>query len=377
MTNDSTTRHRIARVDIFPVEVPRHGSFDLQRGRTPRTSPFTVVRVTTDQGVVGWGEGDTQVRSLFTVARDHLADALVGDDAFNFTALHAKMDAIEMMVTERLGHWNCVRCAIDIALHDAMGRALNVPVYQLLGGKQRDSFEIVKNIGVSDSKTSAEIALRCTQDGYRNIKMRVGGNHSVDVARIRAVREAVGPDISIRIDANQAWTPKQAIQRIQDFEAYGIDSVEQPCKFWDLEGGAQVVRTVRTSIIADEGFWSANDARLLLQARAADTLHVYLGKCGGLRESMRIASLAQTFDADISVGERVPLGISEAAHAHYAAALSNAHFPAALAYDLNEHDLLCKPVRKEGGTMYVPEGPGLGIEVDEDALRHYAMKGAE
>jgi len=374
MKTDTSIRHRIAQVEIFPVEVPRRGSFDLQRGRTPRTSPFTVVRITTDQGVVGWGEGVTQVRSLFAVARDHLADALVGEDAFNFTAIHRKMNTIEMMVTERLGHWNCIRCAIDIALHDAMGKAFGVPVYQLLGGKQRDSFEIVKNIGVSDPPSSAEGALHCVEAGYRNIKMRVGGEHAVDMARIRAVREAVGPEISIRIDANQAWGPKEAIRCIQDFEAFGIDSVEQPCKFWDFEGAAAVVRSVRTPVIADEGFWTADEARLLLQARAADTLHVYLGKCGGLRESMRIASLAQTFDADISVGERVPLGISEAAHAHYAAALPNGHFPAALAYDLNEHDLLCEPVRKDKGAMYVPEGPGLGIEVDEDAVRHYAMK---
>lgn len=369
-----TSAHQIARVEVIPVEVPRRGSFDLQRGRTPASSPFTVVRITTHEGVVGYGEGDTTVRSLYTVAQDHLAEALLGHDAFDLTGIHARLNAIEMMLTERLGHWNCVRCAIDMALHDVMGKTLGVPLYKLLGGKQRDAFDIVKNIGVSDPDATAETAKLWREQGYRHIKLRVGGSHELDIARLKAVRGALGSTVNIRVDANQAWTPKEAIARIRDIEAYAVSGVEQPCKFWDMAGNAEVVRAVSVPIISDEGFWTLADARQVLEARAADLLHVYLGKCGGLRESMKIAALAESFGASITVGERVPLGISEAAHAHYAAALPNAHFPAALAYDLNEHDLLRTPVRKEGGRMYVPDGPGLGIEVDEDALQHYTRK---
>jgi len=362
---------RIARVDVLAVEVPRRGAFDLQRGRTPATSPYTVVRITTDDGLVGYGEGDTQVRSLHAVVREQWAAALVGEDVFDLAGIHAKLERIEMMVVERVGHWNVVRCAIDTALHDLIGKALGVPIYQLLGGLRREAFDVVKNIGVSDPDSSAAAALRCVDQGFRCVKLRVGADAALDQARVAAVRRAVGDAVHLRVDANQAWTAKEAIARIRGFELHGVGGVEQPCRFWDHEANAAVVAAVQTPVIADEGFWTLHEARQLLQARAADVLHVYLGKCGGLRESMKIAAVAESFGATVTVGERVPLGIAEAAHAHYAAALPNAHFPAALAYDLNEHDLLADPLRRVDGRLHVPHGPGLGIVVDEDALRRY------
>ena len=365
---------RIDRIDAFPVDVPRVGGFSLSRGRTPATSPHTIVRVTTSDGVVGYGEGATQMRGLYTIVRDHLAPALVGMEAFDLTGVHAKMDQVEMLVTERLAHWNVARCAIDLALYDAIGKSLGVPVHQLLGGKQRDSFEIVKNVGIADPARSVDAAQSIVAAGYRCIKMRVGADFESDFRRVEAVRTAIGPEIRIRLDANQAWSTQQAVMQIRRLEAFGLEAVEQPCAYWDVRGNAEVVERVSVPIIADEGFWTPHDAQVLLTARAADVLHVYLGKCGGFFQSLRIAAIAHGFGKALTVGERVPLGIGEAAHAHFVAALARCDYPAEPAYDLNQHDLLVVPVHRAQGRMYVPDGPGLGIEVDEDKLAYYSRR---
>jgi L-alanine-DL-glutamate epimerase-like enolase superfamily enzyme len=368
------SRLRITGVDVLPVDVPRRGVIELQRGTTPPVSPFTVVRVRTSEGVTGYGEGVTTVRGIHAFATDHLVELLIGADPFDVTGIHRAMDRIEVMKTERLAQWNPIRAAIDIALYDVQGRFLGVPIHDLLGGKQRDGFEVCKNVGVSEPAASAERAVRFVEDGYRTLKLRVGTDVDLDVARVRAVREAVGPGIRIRVDANQAWDPTTAVVAIKRMAEWGLEGVEQPCRYWDLRAAAEVVSRVDVPVIADEGFWTVDDAQLLLSARGADVLHLYLGKCGGIQPSTKIVAVAQAFGAAVTFGERIPLGIAEAAHCHVVAALPESRFPHALAYDFNEHDLLVSPVRKEGGLMHVPDGPGLGVEVDEEKLAFYARK---
>jgi L-Ala-D/L-Glu epimerase len=259
-------------------------------------------------------------------------------------------------------------------LHDVQGRFLGVPLYDLLGGKQRDSFEVCKNVGVSDPATSAERARCLAAEGYTTLKLRVGTGVDLDVARVRAVREAVGDGVRIRVDANQAWDPTTAVVAIKRMVEWRLEGVEQPCHYWDLRAAAEVVSRVDVPIIADESVWTSDDAQRLLSARGADVLHLYLGKCGGIQSALKIVAVAESFGAAITYGERIPLGIAEAAHCHVVAALPESRFPHALAYDFNEHDLLVAPIRREKGLMYVQDGPGLGVEVDDDKLAFYARR---
>lgn len=363
---------RVSRIDVVPVRVPRRGVFALQRGGSDAASWFAVVRVETDDGVVGWGECTTRVRSMHWILRDHLADLLLGRDPFDLVGIHRAMDVEEMLATERLSHWNPIRAAVDVALHDIQGRSFGVPLHRLLGGKQRDSIETIKNVGVASPERSAERAAQLVEDGYRIVKLRVGTDTALDVARVRAVREAVGPDIRIRVDANQAWDPTSAVEAIRQMHEYGLHAVEQPCPYWDIRGNAEVVARAGVPVIADEGFWTVPEAQNLLSARAADVLHIYLGKCGGIFPSMRIVAVAESFNAAVSPGERVPLGIGEAAHLHLASVLPALEHPCALAYDLNEDDLLVTSIERSGGHYVVPDSPGLGIEVDEDKLAFYS-----
>lgn len=366
------TGSRIDRIEVFPVRVPRTQVFRLQRGDSDQASWFSLVRLTTVDGVKGWGECVTRVRSMHRVVDDHLRDVLLGHDAFDIVGFHEKVDREEMLAIERLWHWNPIRAALEMALYDIQGRILDVPVAALLGGIRRREIETVKNVGVGTPEQSAELARAYVEAGYRLLKVRVGRDVDVDEGRIAAIRDAVGADVRIRLDANQAWTAKEGIARIRRVADFGIESVEQPCAFWDVAANAEVTAESPVPIVADEGFVSVPEAQTLLAARAADVLHAYLGKCGGIRPVLEIAAVSASFGARMTLGERVPLGVSEAAHLHVAAALPELEYPCALAYDLNEHDLLVERPARTGGRIRLPEGPGLGVEVDLDRLAHYS-----
>jgi L-alanine-DL-glutamate epimerase-like enolase superfamily enzyme len=365
------TGSRIERIDVVPVTVPRKGTFDLQRGASATASDCAVVRLQTRDGVVGWGECTTRVRSMHHILRDHLAEVVVGRSVFDVVGAHRAMDVAELLATERPSHWNPIRSAIDMAMYDAQGHTTGVPLHSLLGGKQRDEVETVKNVGVASPEVSAERARQLVDAGYRIVKLRVGSDADLDEARVAAVRAAVGDGIRIRVDANQAWDPTSAIGAIRRMHAYRLHAVEQPCPFWDIAGNAEVVANVEPPVISDEGIWTVPETQNLLRARGADVLHPYLGKCGGIHPTMQIIAVAQAFNAKVSPGERVPLGIGEAAHVHVAAVLRDLEHPCALSYDLNEHDLLTESLPRTGGRIRVPDGPGLGITVDEDRLAHY------
>lgn len=362
---------RVTRVEVIPVLVPRSGRFMLQRGASAVDSPFTVVRLHTDQGVVGYGECTTRTARLHTVLEDHLTEVVVGADPFDVAGLHRRMDTVETLITERREHWNPIRAALDMAMYDIQGKWLGVPLHRLLGGKQRDSVENVKNIGIGPPEQSAEAATALVEQGYTTLKMRVGADSRLDLARLAAVREGIGDHVRIRVDANEAWDAGDAVSQINAMSSYGLESVEQPCRHWDLRGSARVVRETSVPVMLDEAVWTLGDLTNAFVFEAADAAHLYLGKNGGIFQVMRMCAIADGFGKAVTIGERVPLGISEAAHVQVAAALTRDDYPCALSYQLHEHDLLTEPLRWEGSRVFVPEGPGLGVEIDEERLDHY------
>jgi L-alanine-DL-glutamate epimerase-like enolase superfamily enzyme len=364
----------IESVDVIPVHVPRSGTFELQRGASDAASPFTVLRLRTRDGVVGYGESVTRTRNLHRVVADHLLDAVVGHDAFDVLGLHRRIDQIETLVTERREHWSPVRAALDMACYDLQGKWLGVPVHNLLGGAQRTRIETIKNVGIGSPEQAAATAQRYVAAGYRVIKLRVGRDPAVDLARLAAVRGAVPEEVRVRVDANEAWDAVTAIRQITRMAEYGLESAEQPCRHWDLTGSARVARATGIPIVADESVWSLGDAGNLLRTGAADVLHLYLGKSGGIYPAMQAIAVAEALGGAVTIGERVPLGISEAAHLHVAAATRRLDYPCALSYDLNESDLLTSPIRRDGAAFVVPDGPGLGVEVDTERLEFYRAR---
>lgn len=222
------------------------------------------------------------------------------------------------------------KAAADIALHDVYSRWMGVPLYQLLGDYQ--PLKTSMTIGVDDPEKMAKDAGKWVKAGYTSLKIKVGAKPELDMDRILAIREAVPSDILLRLDANQGWAPKQAVQLIQEMERMhvGIQFIEQPVKANDLAGLKFVTDKVKIPIMADESIFSPQDAFQIIQGHYADLINIKLMKSGGIYNALSIANLAMVNQIPCMIGSMMESSYSVGAAAHFAAAHPNVIY-----YDLD------------------------------------------
>lgn len=379
---------RIASVPVrLPVPQPLYSSEGAGTtvhadGRRSRITPkrptsvleYVLVRIETDGGVTGIGEaqadvgffGDT-VEGVRIAIDDYLGPHLIGKDPLDREYLLGLIDY--------RGN-SCARSAIDMALHDLLGKALGVTVGVILGGAPRTRIEVAIEIAAGPPDAMAAACVELTGRGVRAFKPKIGRDADGDVARLRAIRAAVGPDVSIRADANQGYSVKEAIRlcRLAEKHDVGLELLEQPVAAWDLQGMAHVRRSVDTLIEADESCYTFHDAMQIVRHEAADVLNVKLAKSGGLMNARRIAAIAEAAGLRCVLGTSFGLGPEIAAKLHLAAATMSV-VDAVEFTELSLHpNLLAAPqdgllaLPLEGGCLAVPTGPGLGVVLDDDAI---------
>ena len=307
---------------------------DIQTGRIslPLRHPFktalrtvnavedVVVRVIGDNGTVGYGEapptavitGDT-IGSIECAVRDFIKPALVGMEIENLDGVMKKLHGCILKNTS-------AKAAVDMALYDLWGKRLGAPVYQLLGGA-RKSFLTDLTISVNPIDEMVRDSMEAVARGYHILKIKVGKEGKKDVERIAAIRQAVGPDVRIRVDANQGWEAKQSVSIISAMEDAGLDIelVEQPVGAHDLAGMKYVTSRVQTPILADESVFSAQDAVTIIQEGAADLINIKLMKTGGIHEALKICDVAELYGVECMIGCMLESRLSVAAAAHLAA----------------------------------------------------------
>ncbi|MGH2353325.1 MAG: mandelate racemase/muconate lactonizing enzyme family protein, partial [Chloroflexota bacterium] len=224
---------------------------------------------------------------------------------------------------------------------------------------------------------AAEIAAWAVGLGFRTMKVKVGLDPEEDVARVRAVRDAVGPDVRLGIDANGGWSPRVAIQTIRRLMEFGIAFAEQPVAPLDVAWLADVRRNVAVPVMADESVYTLQDAMALVRAEAADVLSVYVGKGGGIGPARKVAVLAEAAGLTCTVGSNLEMGIGNAAMIHLAMAtpgIGAEDFPCdILSPFFYQDDLLAEPLPIQAGQARPFERPGLGVELDEDKVRRYRV----
>jgi L-alanine-DL-glutamate epimerase-like enolase superfamily enzyme len=206
------------------------------------------------------------------------------------------------------------KAAVDVALHDLAATRLGVPLVRLLGGS---ALRVATDVTLSaaDSRSLSVAAADRMSEGFSVLKVKVGTDAATDVARVRAIRATVGPNVTLRLDANQGWTARQAVRVISELEGEDIELVEQPVPAWDLDGLAWVSDRVRTPILADEAVFSVRDLVEVIKRRAADMVNVKLAKCGGLGVARTLLSLAEEHGMGTIVGSMMegPVGVGAAA----------------------------------------------------------------
>ncbi len=364
----------ISSVAVIPIRLPLREPFVVAYASYPDTLSV-LVRVRTSDGLEGWGEatpdphvtGETW-RGVAETLRHDLAPAIIGRDARDREAAMLALDA-------RVEGAPAAKAAVDIALHDLLARAMNVPLWQLLGGRARASLSISRVISMAEPSAMAETAARHIAAGFHTVKAKVGdaSNPNLDVRRIAAVRDAVGPDIAIKVDVNQGWrTPGVATGAIRAMGPYLPAYIEQPVLWWDMEGLAEVRRQTGAVIMIDEGCHGPRDMLRAVSLRAADLVNIKLMKTGGLLSALKLNAIAETAGIPAQIGTMVESSIASAAGLHAAAASANVKTvemggPLMLAEDIGDAGAWY-----DGDRVTVPSAPGLGIEVDTERVKHFS-----
>ena len=357
---------RITKVEVYKVTLRYREVFRIALGASSRTTNL-IVKIYTDEGMMGIGESCPSRRithdSIETnlEALELLAPKLIGVDP-------TRIEYIHKLFRKVYGNPS-IKAALDMAMHDIIGKAAGLPVYKLLGGFRS---EIVTDItiGIKSPKEMAKAAVNLVEKGFRTLKLKVGVDPDEDVERIKAVRDSVGGDIAIRIDANQGWSVREAIDVLNKVYRYDIQLCEQPVKYNDLEGMARVKERSPIPIMADESVHDAKDAIKLVKLNAADVVNIKLMKCGGLHEAIKIASICESAGISNMIGCMGESRIAITASVHLAMALENIIY-----CDLDSDLLNLDEVVAEGGASIegdvrrVPDAPGLGIKgLKEDML---------
>lgn len=369
---------KITRVEPIPVCVP------LKKGLTAKTahgehvtSPYVLVKVHTDSGLVGLGEatisglwsGETQAGTV-AVIRDHIAPQLVGQDPRNITAARRAMDFIIKLNP-------FTKAAVEMALWDIAGKAVGLPVYQLLGGKVRDRVRIKLVVWARDVAGSRSMAEEHLARGVTCLKVKTGLDPESDIARVRAVREVTPRDNPITIDSNCGWTLQQAKHCLRALADVNLLLAEQPIAAGDPAALAELRRDTPTPIMADESVFTLQDAWQLTVHRAADVLSVYPGKHGGIAATAEILAVAKAAGLRCTIGSNLELGIGTAAMLHVAAAFPEVDcdtFPAdTIGPFYHDGEIITQPLDLGPPYARVPDRPGLGVELDESAVARWRV----
>src|SRR5439155_4206352 len=264
------------------------------------------------------------------------------------------------------------KAAVEMALWDIAGKAAGKPVYQLLGGKVREFVPTKWSVSGVEPEKAAEIARWAAGKGFEAMKVKVGIDPDGDVARVRAVREAIGPKVKLGVDANGGWTPEAAVKTIERLCAFGIYFAEQPVPPEDVAVLADVRRRIRVPVIADESVYTLQDAMTLARLGAADAFSIYVGKAGGIGPARKIAEFAESVGLKCTVGSNLELGVGSAAMVHLAMAtrgIAAEEYPCDIIGPFYyEDDIVREPLPITAGQARANEKPGLGVGLGDDKV---------
>ena len=353
---------KITQVKLGRISTPLRVPFKTAL-RTVSSVEDVIVELYTDTGAVGYGEapptgvitGDT-TGAIIGAIRDHIAPAILGRDLDEFENLTAA-------VQKALVHNTSAKAAVDMALWDLLGQKYSAPVYRMLGGARSNIVTDI-TISVNPPEEMARDARTAIQRGYDCLKVKVGKEPEKDIARLSAIRGAVPKETCIRIDANQGWTPKEAVRILNGMQEKGLDLefVEQPVKAHDFDGLKYVTERSYVPVLADESVFSPADALRIMQTGAADLVNIKLMKCGGITNALRIAAAAEVYGVECMIGCMLEAKISVNAAVELACAKK-----IVTKIDL-DGPVLCSEDHILGGAVFdeknitVSDAPGMGIQ---------------
>ena len=375
----------IVRIELTPVHVPFREEVRaaMQQGgglgmaiaaeEAWLGGDFVICRLVTDDGQVGLGEafvwlpetGVSPAQVIDSVS-GALSNYVLGESPFNVERIRHRMD-INVTRTE------VAKGLLDMACYDLMGRITGRSACDFMGGAAVTEVPLGALIPLMDVHGMIGLAQRFYDQGMRTFRCKLGESIANDVGIMSSMRETLGEDVRLRVDYNQAYTPAEAVRAIKAIEPFGIDFAEQPVRATDYVGMAHVQSLVDTPIMAHEGCFSLQDIVTLVELGAVGIIGLNSERPGGVTNALRAITYAEQRGLGVVLHNQ-PLGIASAMHLHVAAAKHHqlGHATELFGHVMMEDDLIVQRIDYDGGTGTLPEGPGWGVDLDEEALRKYA-----
>lgn len=357
---------KITQLHAVLVRIPQKPPIAPYQSRYRATSAkdAVLVRLETDTGLVGWGETpvDWLTKSYEGAPEERLRGQVLGRDPFDLEGWYAE---------NTLGSY--LASGVEMALWDLIGHATGQPLYKLLGGAVRKKIELAACMGIRPYDEAKAIARQYVADGFTTMKTKAGRRAEEDLEMVRGIRDGAGDRLKLRIDPNQGYAPEVAFPLARDLEKYHLEYFEQPMPLGLIADAARLRRQTKTPIALNESVTTPEIVLQILQLRAADVLLPDTYQCAGILGVKKVAVLAEAAGVPCVFHCAHDLGLKTAAMLHVVASTPN--FPLAndCTYYGLEDDILSLPHRIERGHMTVPEGPGLGVTVDEAKVKKYRV----
>lgn len=357
---------RITKIELHKLSVPLKEPFIISLGPIYAADNVVVV-VHTENGVIGWGEcspfmsinGESADTAL--VVAKYFEKIWLGKDALQIEDRVNELDSV-------IYGNNSIKSAFDMALYDIAAQVAGQPLYQYLGGSKNKVIETDYTVSVGDAAKMAADALKIKEAGFPVIKVKIGKGGANDIERIRAIREVVGYEIPLRVDANQGWDFEEAISTLKALEPFNLQHCEEPLPRWAFMQLPELRRQSPVRIMSDETCCDHNDVQRLMDLQACDLINIKLGKSGGIFKALKMIRLAEKYGVKIQIGAFLESRIAMTAFAHLALCSDNIiYFDFDTALMFSEDPVEGGIVYKENGVIEVPEAPGIGACLIESA----------
>ncbi len=381
---------RIIRVECIPVTTPLIKPIVIATTNIDKVDQI-ILKIYTDDGIIGIADsgdtsafyhGETQDSIAGIIATCIAPRILINEDPTKIEKIVGMMD---LLVRDN----HHAKSMVDAALHDIKGKALGVPVYQLLGGKTVDAIDLGFVLMAAPAEQLISEAQKALNHGFKLIKLKSSPDFEAALRGARAVREALGDDVRLMMDVNGMWNYDYALHALRRLERehVNLELIEQPLPYWDIEGMARLREKVDTPIFADESARDLHHLKDIIERRAADGLFIKVQKAGGLLKSQRWLTLARLSGMAVMCGCMPGSGLEASPAAHllvadqWASQFVQENCGPLSIHDVFESDgrldneVALNGPRYESGRMYAPEGPGLGIELNEDFIASHMSPG--
>jgi len=360
---------KITKVEAYLVRVKFFGPAlpYAWRGGERTGAESLLIAISTDEGIEGWGETSPHLPAgpAKAFVESACASLIVGEDPLDLNRLTGKV--LDLGSPE-------VAAGIEMALWDIAGKAWDLPLCKLLGGPLRETVPLTACMGIKEPEEAAETAREYVAQGFRTVKTKGGREIRQDLEVIRAIREAVGPEVQVRLDANQGYSPDQGLRLMKELEPYDVQFFEQPCRKDLWKETAELRLRTRVPVALDEGADTPEELLRAIELGALDVAVVDFPPAGGILRVRGMAAMAEAAGIPLVMGSAHEMGVKTAAMLHVVASTPAFTYANDSTYYVQENDVLTEPLRVVDGALEVPMRPGLGVEVDREKVREYEVR---